>query len=72
MRACAIVYDVSSRRSFEALPGWIDEFENCFLPEAVKIVVGNKLDRVSNDLRSFSFRILPLPQLRIYSHTCAI
>ncbi|KAI0289001.1 ras-domain-containing protein [Russula brevipes] len=40
-----LVYDVSSRESFEALPRWLDELENYVSPEVVKIVVGNKLDK---------------------------
>ncbi len=46
--ACArmIVYDVSNRESFEALPRWLEELENYVPPEVVKIVVGNKLDKV--------------------------
>jgi len=41
-----LVYDVSNRESFEALPRWLDELENYVPPEVVKIVVGNKLDKV--------------------------
>ncbi|KAI0262119.1 putative ras-related protein rab-18 [Gloeopeniophorella convolvens] len=40
-----LVYDVSSRESFEALPRWLDELETYVPPEVVKIVVGNKLDK---------------------------
>jgi len=40
-----LVYDVSSRESFEALPRWLDELENYVPTEVVKIVVGNKLDK---------------------------
>ena len=40
------VYDVSNRESFEALPRWLEELENYVPPEVVKIVVGNKLDKV--------------------------
>jgi len=40
-----LVYDVSSRESFEALPRWLEELENYVSPEVVKIVVGNKLDK---------------------------
>jgi Ras-related protein Rab-18 len=40
------MYDVSSRESFEALPRWLDELENYVPAEVVKIVVGNKLDKV--------------------------
>jgi len=45
-RDTIIVYDVSSRESFEALPRWLEELENYVPPEVVKIVVGNKLDKV--------------------------
>ena len=61
MRARIIVYDVTSRESFEALPRWLEEFEKYVSAEVVKIVVGNQLDRVSDGPRSFSFRILPPP-----------
>lgn len=54
-RALVIVYDVSSRESFEALPRWLEELENYVSPEVVKIVVGNKLDKVSNDPDSFPY-----------------
>ncbi|KAI0272817.1 ras-domain-containing protein [Russula aff. rugulosa BPL654] len=40
-----LVYDVSNRESFEALPRWLEELENYVPPEVVKIVVGNKLDK---------------------------
>ena len=40
------VYDVSNRETFEALPRWLEELENYVPPEVVKIVVGNKLDKV--------------------------
>jgi len=40
-----LVYDVSSRESFEALPRWLEELDNYVAPEVVKIVVGNKLDK---------------------------
>ncbi|KAI0248551.1 putative ras-related protein rab-18 [Lactifluus subvellereus] len=40
-----LVYDVSSRESFEALPRWLGELETYVSPEVVKIVVGNKLDK---------------------------
>jgi|SRR6266702_5996188 len=51
------VYDVSNRESFEALPRWLEELENYVPPEVVKIVVGNKLDKVRAPARPF----LPLP-----------
>ncbi|KAI9451794.1 ras-domain-containing protein, partial [Lactarius psammicola] len=40
-----LLYDVSNRESFEALPQWLEELENYVPPEVVKIVVGNKLDK---------------------------
>jgi hypothetical protein len=43
-----LVYDVSNRESFEALPRWLEELENHVPPEVVKIVVGNKLDKVKS------------------------
>jgi len=43
-----LVYDVSNRGTFEALPRWLEELENHAPPEAVKIVVGNKLDKESS------------------------
>ncbi|KAI9451795.1 ras-domain-containing protein, partial [Lactarius psammicola] len=39
------VYDVSNRKSFEALLRWLEELENYVPPEVIKIVVGNKLDK---------------------------
>jgi hypothetical protein len=36
-----LVYDVSNRESFEALPRWLEELENYVPPEVVKIVTGN-------------------------------
>ena len=43
------MYDVSNRESFEALPRWLEELENYVPPEVVKVVVGNKLDKVSGN-----------------------
>jgi hypothetical protein len=40
------VYDVSNRESFEALPRWLGGLETYVSPDVVKIVVGNKLDKV--------------------------
>ncbi|KAI9463406.1 P-loop containing nucleoside triphosphate hydrolase protein [Russula earlei] len=39
-----LVYNVSSREVFEALPLWPEEFGNYVPLEVVKVVVGNKLD----------------------------
>ena len=56
---------MSSRESFEALPRWLEELENYVPPEVVKIVVGNKLDKVKQTITSRSTR--PTAQPR--SHT---
>jgi Ras-related protein Rab-18 len=39
---------VSNRESFEVLPRWLEELENHVPPEVVKIVVGNRLDKVKS------------------------
>jgi len=40
-----LVYDVSSRESFEALPRWYSELETYVSSSVVKILVGNKVDK---------------------------
>ncbi|KZS95280.1 ras-domain-containing protein [Sistotremastrum niveocremeum HHB9708] len=40
-----LVYDVSNRDSFEALPRWFSELETYVSASVVKILVGNKLDK---------------------------
>jgi len=40
-----LVYDVSNRESFEALPKWFSELETYVSQDVVKILVGNKLDK---------------------------
>ncbi|KAG9043978.1 hypothetical protein FS837_008934 [Tulasnella sp. UAMH 9824] len=40
-----LVYDVSNRESFEALPKWFTELETYVSPNVVKILVGNKVDK---------------------------
>ena len=42
-----IVYDVSNRESFAALPRWYSELETYVSDSVVKILVGNKVDKVS-------------------------
>lgn len=43
-----IVYDVSSRESFEALDTWWKEVNTyCSSPDVVKMIVGNKVDKVT-------------------------
>jgi len=40
-----LVYDVSNRESFEALPRWYSELETYVSDSVVKILVGNKVDK---------------------------
>ncbi|KAJ7262658.1 ras-domain-containing protein [Mycena haematopus] len=40
-----LVYDVSNRDSFEALPRWYSELETYVSDKVVKILVGNKVDK---------------------------
>ncbi|KAI9269279.1 ras family-domain-containing protein [Phascolomyces articulosus] len=44
-----LVYDVSSRDSFEALDNWWNEVNTyCSSPDVVKMIVGNKVDKESS------------------------
>ncbi|TRM70392.1 small GTPase superfamily [Schizophyllum amplum] len=40
-----LVYDVTNRESFEALPRWYAELETYVPPTAAKVLVGNKVDK---------------------------
>lgn len=40
-----LVYDVSNRETFDALPRWFSELETYVSPSVVKILVGNKVDK---------------------------
>ena len=40
------VYDVSNRETFEALPRWYSELETYVSESVIKIIVGNKVDKV--------------------------
>ena len=40
------VYDVSSRDSFDALPRWYSELDTYISGPVVKVLVGNKVDKV--------------------------
>ncbi|KAK7028317.1 ras family-domain-containing protein [Favolaschia claudopus] len=40
-----LVYDVSNRESFDALPRWYSELETYVSDKVVKILVGNKVDK---------------------------
>lgn len=46
IRNWCIVYDVANRESFEALPRWYSELETYVSSSVVKILVGNKVDKV--------------------------
>lgn len=50
-----LVYDVSNRESFEALPRWYSELETYVSSSVVKILVGNKVDKVINIYISWSW-----------------
>lgn len=42
-----IVYDVSNRETFDALNNWWNEVNTyCSSPDVVKMIVGNKVDKV--------------------------
>ena len=41
-----LVYDVANRESFDALPRWYAELETYVSKSVVKIIVGNKVDKV--------------------------
>lgn len=41
-----LVYDVANRESFDALPRWYSELETYVSKSVVKIIVGNKVDKV--------------------------
>ena len=41
-----LVYDVANRESFDGLPKWYSELETYVSPAVVKIIVGNKVDKV--------------------------
>lgn len=44
----AIVYDVSNRDTFDALNTWWNEVNTyCSSPDVVKMIVGNKVDKVN-------------------------
>ena len=47
IRAPSTVYDVANRESFDALPRWYSELETYVSDSVVKILVGNKVDKVS-------------------------
>ncbi|KAI6040150.1 ras-domain-containing protein [Pisolithus marmoratus] len=44
-----LVYNITDRRSFDALPGWLAELNRHAPSKTPKIIVGNKLDKLSYD-----------------------
>ena len=57
-----IVYDVANRETFDALPRWYSELETHVSESVVKIVVGNKVDKVVDP----SFTLLPAAHSAIF------
>jgi GTPase SAR1 family protein len=56
-RVCIIVYDTTSRKSFEAVERWLQDVRNTVDPNTLIVVAGTKLDRV--DQRVISYVLLP-------------
>ncbi|KAI8891405.1 hypothetical protein K501DRAFT_319396 [Backusella circina FSU 941] len=49
-----LVYDVSSRETFDALQTWWNEVNTyCSSPDVVKMIVGNKVDKASSRVVSY-------------------
>jgi len=49
-----LVYDVSNRETFDALPRWFSELETYVSDAVVKIIVGNKVDKEFSRQVSFT------------------
>ena len=50
----SVVYDVANRESFEALPRWYSELDAYVSDSVVKILVGNKVDKVCTYIYIYS------------------
>lgn len=51
-----VVYDVTKRDTFTRLENWLNELETyCTRNDLVKMLVGNKIDKVCSVLSFFSF-----------------
>ncbi|KAI6040153.1 P-loop containing nucleoside triphosphate hydrolase protein [Pisolithus marmoratus] len=46
-RGVILVYNITDRTSFDALPGWLTELHHHVPSATPKIIVGNKLDQLS-------------------------
>jgi small GTP-binding protein len=49
---CLIVYDVTSRSSYEHVPQWLDDVRQLAGPSVTVMLVGNKADLATDDRRS--------------------
>ncbi|KAI0739783.1 P-loop containing nucleoside triphosphate hydrolase protein [Daedaleopsis nitida] len=58
-----LVYDIANREPFDVLPKWFSELETYVSSTVMKIVVGNKVDKVCLPLRAKS---RPLPTTHRY------
>jgi len=52
--ACLLVYDISSRESFEEVPNWLVELKENTPSECLVALIGNKCDLESSGTRSVS------------------
>ena len=50
------MYDISNRESFDGLARWLSELESYVPTEVVKILVGNKVDKV-RDTTTLTFTL---------------
>ena len=44
-----LVFDLTSRQSFESLDGWVEEFLGLAQPGAILVIIGNKLDLLDSN-----------------------
>ncbi|XP_028393066.1 ras-related protein Rab-13-like [Dendronephthya gigantea] len=49
-QGCMLIFDVTSRTSFEKLDGWLEEFYDNGGKGAVVIVIGNKCDKLNRQI----------------------
>lgn len=61
------VYDVTRRETFTKLDNWLNELETyCTRNDLVKMLVGNKIDRVSVFLVMYQMFMFPLRLTRLF------
>lgn len=59
------VYDVTRRETFTKLDNWLNELETyCTRNDLVKMLVGNKIDRVSVFVVLYEMFVFPLRSVR--------